>query len=363
MSRVLLNGRGRTHTDNACWFGKPKKPLLTDFSNATCVHVVVLKGPSTGSSFFTEHLMDIRGATIKREMFPLQTEGNLSLYQTRLESMLSCDCRHDVERLVGFTTNPTLSVAKYLEGTHEFTTAYELMVLPSLMRSVRMVLWTRKNFVLRALSLISFAAKSEECHIHSAANLSQAAKCAAERYSVDIPALQLKMAYGACDNAIYPTIARRLAPGRVHSMTYEAFARDGLREMQSLRQFLDAPFLSDELLRNITNTTSSSAYYKRSSLNATKPIKNADEVVQALATRLAFAPQPSLLLDMLQDTTYRVFEYDTPAVFCAMPIQSSLIVHRSILCRPPPPPSWPPPSSTFKASASASATTTSVPAY
>ena len=45
--------------------------------------------------------------------------------------MLSCDCKHGVERLVGLTTNPTLSVAHYnLEGAGEYTTAYELMMLP-----------------------------------------------------------------------------------------------------------------------------------------------------------------------------------------------------------------------------------------
>lgn len=122
------------------------------------------------------------------------------------------------------------------------------------------------------------------------------------------------LAYGACDNAIYPAIARKLAPRRVHSMTYEAFVRDGVREMQALRQFLDVPFLSDEL----GNSTPTTSHYKRSSRNATEHIENAGEVVQALATstRLAFASQPSLLLDMLQDTTYRVFEYDAPAV-CA----------------------------------------------
>lgn len=156
-----------------------------------------------------------------------------------------------------------------------------------------LVLWTRSNFVLRAVSLGSISSKAAadpKCGIHSASNAEIAAYCGALSYTLNTERLLAHTAYGACDNAIYTRVASRLgmASGDVHKMHYEAFARDKMAEL--LKLFLNVPELSattavraelDSAQRDAANA--GSHHFKRSSQNVTASLINANTVVRLIS--------------------------------------------------------------------------------
>ena len=257
-----------------------------------CRHLVLLKSPYAGSTWFTDELTKISGVHLIAQLFAGKDAGASSeAVREKMANVLRAPCAR-AQSVAGFTQNPTHSIVANLTG-------FDWRFLREA-KDVFFATWTRGNVVHRTFSQLSF---DQSCHEHNTRSAAAQARCQSATYAVDRGELLRELWKAACERAHILALGEALArPGRAHDMLYEDFVGDDGGVLRELLRFLDLPTTDVDARRHST-------ILKRSAQNVSSMLQNAGDVVGWLRGWNAS------LVDMLLDTTGARFDA-TPRHLC-----------------------------------------------
>eukprot|EP00326_Haptolina_ericina_P031424 CAMPEP_0181171982 /NCGR_PEP_ID=MMETSP1096-20121128/2208_1 /TAXON_ID=156174 ORGANISM="Chrysochromulina ericina, Strain CCMP281" /NCGR_SAMPLE_ID=MMETSP1096 /ASSEMBLY_ACC=CAM_ASM_000453 /LENGTH=300 /DNA_ID=CAMNT_0023259683 /DNA_START=103 /DNA_END=1005 /DNA_ORIENTATION=+ len=269
--------------------------------NTTCQHLIILKEPSAGSTWFTEELNGITGVHLIPQLFTSRDIGNLTSAKAwkRMMDLADSPC-HAGTVVTGFTQNPTHRVLTTMPN-------FTWMPLKGL-KDVHLATWTRSNFVRRAFSILNY----DSCRSHNVRSEAVQAECA-KPYSVQKWKLLETMKDAACNNSYIRAMAGDFAyPKSAHHMTYEEFETDKDAVLLSLMRYLQLPPDAAPV-----HSRKRSSLLKRSPSNISSTILNAEDVnewLQEWSHAIKGAHLP--LVDMFQSDALDLFSVHSVQSAC-----------------------------------------------
>ena len=261
-----------------------------------CRHLVLLKSPYAGSTWFTDELTKLGGVRMIAQLYASKdAHVAADAVARRMTDVLQgpCAARRGV---AGFTQNPAHAVLANL-------TNFDWRFLRDA-DDVFIATWTRGNLVHRTFSQLSF---DHGCREHNVRSPSARAACAGATYAVGRAELLRELWISACERAHILALGDALAqPGRAEGLSYEDFVRDGDAVLRGLFRFLDLP--TDDIAAR-----RHSAILKRSAENVSSMLANAEDVVGWLR---GWSGAGAPLVDMLLDVSGSRFDDADPRRLC-----------------------------------------------
>ena len=242
--------------------------------NQTCRHLVILKEPFSGSTWFTEELNGIAGVRLKPQLFTAREVSALTAAKAldTMSNLMFSQC-HTHTVVTGFTQNPELVALKNLQGFNLTSLRAPGPRAPG-PTTVHYASWTRSNFVRRAFSIIGYR---KTCQLHNVRTVAEQERCSLP-YHVDEHYLLNELKLAACNNSQVRSLAEALAhPRSALHMTYEDFKKDNNAVLRGLLDFLQLPSLAASV-----SSRRRSSLMQRSPDNTSSVLRNAGDVKQWL---------------------------------------------------------------------------------
>lgn len=255
-----------------------------------CRHVVIMKMPRTGSTWFTEALNGIPGVHIEGQLLDCHEKGGQpvkAVHKKMVEPLQKpCGEKHTV---LGYSQNPEHTCVSSLKSNFTFLRHVE---------DVRFVSWTRTNFVHRAFSVLNV----KKCHMYVTTNLAKAEECRNTKYTMSKMKFLSAMEESACSNHDVRAMVSSLAQDRALHLVYEDFVRDNDEVLVRLLNFLEVPV-------DVIQARHYGHYLKISNNNVSLMLENAAEVSAWLSSWEA----PGVpLTAMYRDTSFATFSLAEP---------------------------------------------------